>query len=186
MFIWAADLGELYARTRDDRYARKLVEIFRRFDNAFPRRVTIDDPNSPWLDQSRVPPWHLMFVGKATRNMIITLYTGVLHNPVVTLEDVFAFIKKLWFYAAQFTRFTRRGDFQHCNHHWYERGTCPFTFGLMFPEFQGFEEMRDWGCEVINAHLERDFFEDGTYFEHSTCYNAGTLGTNLLMPWVTA
>ena len=186
MFIWAADLGEMYARTRDDRYARKLVEIFHRFDQAFPRRVTIHDPNWNCLDRSRVPHWHLMHVGKAARHMTMTLYTGVLHSPEVTPDDVYAFVKKLWFYAAQFTRFTRRGDFEHCNHHWYERGTCPFILGLMFPEFEGFEEMRDWGREVINAHLKRDFFEDGTYFEHSTNYNAGTLGANLLMPWLAA
>ncbi|MBN1352258.1 alginate lyase family protein [candidate division KSB1 bacterium] len=186
MFIWASDLGEMYARTHDERYPQKLIRLLREYDRAFPRKVTEFDPDSPWLERTDLPWWHLMFIGKAVHNMLITLYTGILHHPVVQPDDIFLFFKKLWFYAAQFTRFTRKGEYRHFNHHWYEWGTCPFMFGQMFPEFKGFSDMRDWGREVINMHLERDFFDDGTYLEHSTCYNAGTLGINLLIPWAVA
>jgi hypothetical protein len=186
MFIWATDLGVMYARTRDSRYARKLVELFRAYNRAFPRRVTNTNPENPWLDESHPPGWHEMFVGKAAMHMVATLYTGILHDPSVTLGDVYILIKKLWFYAAQFTRFTKVETYKHYNHHWYERGACPFMLGLMFPEFEGFEAMRERGREVINQHLELDFFDDGSYLEHSTCYNAGTMGADLLVPWTCA
>ena len=185
-FTWARDLGEMYARTLDGRYAEKLVDILRRFDLAFPRRVTEFDPDTRWLDRSTPPWWHDMDVGKSICTMIIVLYSGALQSRAATPDDVYGFVKKLWFYAAQFTRYTASRTFRNGNHHWHERGKSPFTFGLMFPEFEGFEAMRERGCEVINDHLAQDFFEDGTYTEHSTGYTASTIGTDLLMPWAAA
>lgn len=186
MFNWAMDLGEMYARTRDAVYARKFSDLFVAYDQAFPRVVTNHDPDHPWLDETVPPTWHEMFVGKAAVHLLNIFYTGILHDPCITDDVVYRVIRKLWFHAAQFTRFTDVRTFKHYNHHWYERGTCPFVLGLMLPEFIGFHEMSVRGREVINDHLEKDFFTDGTYREHSTSYQSSTLAVDLLFPWAVA
>ncbi|MBT3344456.1 MAG: hypothetical protein HN404_15740 [Gemmatimonadetes bacterium] len=186
MFIWAMDLGEMHARTGDSVYARRFSELFTAYDDAFPRIVTNHDPDHPWLDETIPPTWHEMFVGKAAIHLLSLLYTGLLHDPVVGHDVVYRVIRKLWFHAAQFTRFTHVRSYKHYNHHWYERGTCPFVLGLLLPEFDGFEPMRDRGRQVINDHLEGDFFPDGTYREHSTSYQSSTLAIDLLFPWTVA
>lgn len=185
-FIWAADLGEMYARTHDTRYAQKLAEIFEDFHRAFYMTVAVSDPDSLYLNDRVLPPWHWMNVGKAVGNMLIALYTGVLGDPVMKEHIVFLFLKKLWLYAAQFTRLTNVESYRRGNMHWYVRGACPFTFGMMLPEFCGFEEMRERGREVINLHMERDFLEDHTYFEHSISYSSAALGWDTLMPMISA
>lgn len=186
MFIWAMDLGEMYARTADNRYAQAFAGLFVACDDAFPRVVTNHDPDHPWLDETIPPTWHEMFVGKAAIHLLSVFYSGMLDDPAVGTDVVFRVIRKLWFHAAQFTRFTDVRSFKHFNHHWYERGTCPFVLGIMLPEFAGFPQMFERGREVINDHLQRDFFDDGTYREHSVSYQSSTLAVDLLFPWSVA
>ncbi|MFC1525788.1 heparinase II/III family protein [Candidatus Latescibacterota bacterium] len=186
MFIWAMDLGEMHARTRDSVYAHKFCDLFIAYDDSFPRVVTNRDPDHSWLDETIPPTWHEMFVGKAAVHLLSTLYTGLLHDPCVEVDVAYRLIRKLWFHAAQFTRFTQIRSYRHHNHHWYERGTCAFVLGLMLPEFDGFARMCERGRQVINDHLERDFLGDGTYREHSTSYQSSTLAVDLLFPWTVA
>ncbi|MCP5119626.1 MAG: hypothetical protein GY953_53180, partial [bacterium] len=58
----------------------------------------------------------------------------------------------------------------------WERGTAPFIFGTMLPEFPEIAKLADQGRPVIKKHVERSFLSDGGYEERSTGYTFGSVG----------
>jgi hypothetical protein len=182
---WVSELAEAWARTRDERYAEKLVELLHRFEARWPLRVTVPEPKPAWYNQESKPPWAIMPIGKTARNFLDALYTGVLSSSAFSADDRFLFLKTLWFFAFQFTWFTGKIPFEQANHHLFEVGCIPFLMGTMLHEFNGFPEMQIDGAKVINQHLQHDFLPSGAYMEHSTSYCLATMWMYTL-PWTIA
>ncbi|MCK4590695.1 MAG: hypothetical protein KAT86_03000, partial [Candidatus Latescibacteria bacterium] len=147
---WVSELAEAWARTRDERYAEKLVELLHRFETRWPLRVTVPEPKPFYYNKESKPQWAIMPIGKTARNFLDALYMGVLSSSVFSTDDRFLFLKTLWFFAFQFTWFTGKIPFERANHHLFEVGCIPFLMGTMLPEFKGFPQMQQDGAKVIN------------------------------------
>ena len=185
---WAADLAEAWARTRDERYAGKLVELLHRLRAKWPLRVTMDEENPLYYfyNNAGLPKYHLMTIGKTCRNMLDALYMGVLSSPAFSTDDRFLFLQTLWFFAWQHSLFTGRFPFMNANHHLFEKGMTPFVIGTMLPEFKRFPEMQQDGARIVNEHVRHDFMPSGCYMEHSTSYVVATLKLMYLFAWQVA
>ena len=102
------------------------------------------------------------------------LHTNIPYEKGVPPELTFRLIRTLWFTARQFRNFDDDPDVPY-NHHLFERGISPFIFALILPEFLEMKPMFKRGRRVIREHLQRDFYEDGGYNEHSIWYSTGAV-----------
>ena len=100
---------------------------------------------------------------------IDVLYSGVLFTPHIPVDTAFGLIKSMWFTALQYRRY-ETSPYVPANHHLWERGTAPFIFGVMLPEFPELAKLAEQGKPVIARHAEGSFLSDGTYEERSTSY----------------
>jgi len=185
---WVADLAEAWARTRNERYAEKIVELLHRLRRKWPLRVTMPETNPLYYyyNDAGLPQYHIMAIGKTCRNMLDALYIGVLSSNAFSTDDRFLFLQTLWFYAYQHTLFTGKFPFMNANHHLFEKGMNPFVLGTLLPEFRKFPEMQADGAKIINEHVRHDFMPSGCYMEHSTSYVIATLKLMYFFAWQVA
>ena len=179
---WCLTFAQAWARTRDERYAEKLVEYLRVMRERCPLIVTSPEPRPGFFAPDSQLKWPIMCIGKTARAFLDALYTGVLSSPAFSTDDRFLFIKTLWFYAFQHTWYTGKLPFAHANHHFFEVGMMPFILGVALPEFKGFPEMREAGARCMNEHVRRDFMPSGAYIEHSTAYTIYSMNM-YFTPW---
>lgn len=145
--------------TGEQAYLDKYVEFLDKFLRECPFAWNPDDSmNAAW--------GALAWIG--------LLHTDVPYEEGVPPELTFQLIRSLWFRARQFRNFDD-DPYVPYNHHLFERGISPFIFALMLPEFQDMKPMFQRGRRVIREHLQRDFYEDGGYSEHSIWYSTGAV-----------
>ena len=80
----------------------------------------------------------------------------------------------MWFTALQYRRY-EKSRYRPANHHLWERGTAPFIFATMFPEFPEVAKMAPQGKPVVIRHSKDSFLKDGCYEERSTGYTGAAV-----------
>jgi len=167
------DLAAAYARTGSSVYAAKFAELVGRWLADWPLVVDPDfGPGDAVL--SRSDGHKAMPTAFRVINWLDCLYGGVVFAPEVPVDTAFGLIRSMWFTALQYRRY-ETSPYVPANHHLWERGTAPFIFGIMFPEFPEIARLVDQGRPVIARHAERSFLSDGGYEERSTSYTFAPL-----------
>ena len=170
---WMRDLALAWRQTRRAEYAGKLAELIDRWLADWPLVVDEDfGPDDAILcrgDSHKAMPTAFRVI-----SWLDVLYSGVLFAPQVPVDTAFRLLKSMWFTALQYRRY-ERSRYRPANHHLWERGTAPFVFGTMLPEFPEVAGLADQGRPVVCRHAGDSFLADGTYEERSTSYTMAAL-----------
>ena len=170
---WMRDLAVAWATTGKAAYATGLAELIDRWLIDWPLVVDPEfGPNAALLAKS--DGHKAMPTAFRVLSWLDVLYTGVLFTPQVPVDTAFNLIKSMWFTALQYRRY-ETSRYVPANHHLWERGTAPFIFGTMFPEFPELAKMAEQGKPVIVRHAGDSFLSDGGYEERSTSYTFAAL-----------
>lgn len=162
-------LGVAYLTTGRKNFIEKYVEVLDRYLREWPLVWENRGPGA-YIVQNN-PVQEAMSTAVRAMLWIELLYTDVSYDPLVPIDLTFRMIRSIWFTAWQYRRFDTDG-FGPYNHHLFERGTMPFQFALMLPEFPAIRPLLARGRKVTAEHLARDFSPDGGYGEHSMAYAA--------------
>ncbi len=175
---WMRDLAMAWAQTGRKAYAEKLAEFIERWLEGWPLEVDPDfGPESALM--SRSDGHKAMPTAFRVLSWLDVLYSGVLFSPGFPQEATYRLLKSMWFTAYQYRRY-EKSRYRPANHHLWERGTAPFIFGTMLPEFTEVAELAQQGMPTIVRHTKESFLKDGCYEERSTSYTLGTLRMFLL------
>jgi hypothetical protein len=167
------DLAVAYAGTGRSVYAAKFAELVNRWLTDWPLVV---DPEFGPTDAifSRSDGHKTMPTAFRVITWIDVLYGGIVFAPDVPMDTAFGLIKAIWFTALQYRRY-ETSPYKPANHHLWERGTAPFIFGTMLPEFPEVAKLAEQGRPVIGRHAKNSFLSDGGYEERSTSYTFAAL-----------
>ena len=167
------DLTIAYARTRRAAYARKFAELVTRWLADWPLVVGPEfHPGSAVL--SHADGHDTMTTAHRWIAWMDALYGGIAFAKEVPIETVFGMIKSLWFTAMQYRTYAA-SKYVPANHHLWERGTAPLTFGVMLPEFPEIRKLVAQAKPVIARHAGRSFLPDGGYEERTAGYTISAL-----------
>ena len=179
---WLRDLAVAHALTRDAKYAAKFDQLVNRWLDDWPLVVDEDfDPAGAILhaaDGHKAMPTAFRVI-----SWLDCLYCGVPFAPRVAVDTAFRLIKSIVFTAIQYRRYAP-SPYRPANHHLWERGTAPFVFGMMFPEFPELAKMVAQGRPVIRRHARESFLPDGGYEERTTSYTYAALKMFTVPLWL--
>jgi hypothetical protein len=173
------DLAMAWAGTGRQAYVDKLVEHIDRWLIDWP--LVVDPgfgPETALL--SRSEGQKAMPAAFRLITWLDVLYTGIIFSRGFPTATAFGLLKSMWFTALQFRHY-EKSRYRSANHHLWERGTAPFVFGTMLPEFPEVARLLPQGKPVILRHCRESFLRDGCYEERSASYTLGTLRM-FLMP----
>lgn len=167
------DLALAWARARRPAYAAKLTELIDHWLLDWP--LVVDDDFGPTSAiMSRSDGHKAMPTAFRVLSWLDVLYSGALFARQVPVDTAFGLLKSMWFTSLQYRRY-ETSPYSRANHHLWERGTAPFIFGTMLPEWPELARLRDQGRPVICRHAGESFLADGTYEERSTSYTFAAL-----------
>jgi hypothetical protein len=170
---WMRDLALAWRQTRRPEYAGKLAQLIDCWLADWPLVVDEDfGPDDAIFcrgDSHKAMPTAFRVI-----SWLDVLYSGVLFAPQVPVNTTFSLLKSMWFTALQYRRYVG-SQYRPANHHLWERGTAPFVFGTMLPEFPEVAVLADQGRPVVCRHAGGSFLADGTYEERSTSYTMAAL-----------
>ena len=167
------DLALAWAKTRRPEYATKLAELIDRWRQDWP--LVVDDDFGPTSAiMSRSDGHKAMPTAFRVLTWLDVLYSGVLFSRHVSVDTCFGLLKSTWFTSLQYRRY-EKSPYSRANHHLWERGTAPFIFGTMLPEWPELARLVEQGRPVICRHTRESFLSDGTYEERSTSYTLAAL-----------
>ena len=130
---WMRDLATAYARTGRSVYAAKFAALVDRWFLDWP--LVVDRDFGPRKAIFSRPDGHkAMPTAFRVVSWLDCLYGGIVFAPEVSVETAFGLIRSIWFTALQYRRY-ETSPYVPANHHLWERGTAPFVFGMMLPEF---------------------------------------------------
>ncbi len=165
---WMRDLATAYARTGRSVYAAKFAALVDRWFLDWP--LVVDRDFGPRKAIFSRPDGHkAMPTAFRVVSWLDCLYGGIVFAPEVSVETAFGLIRSIWFTALQYRRY-ETSPYVPANHHLWERGTAPFVFGMMLPEFPEVVKLVEQGRPVIAKHVKHSFLSDGGYEERSTGY----------------
>ena len=168
------DLAVAYAGTGRKKYAAKFAELMGRWLQDWP--LVVDEDFGPrGAIFSRSDGHKAMPTAFRVTTWLDCLYGGIAFAPLVPLETSFGLIRTIWFTALQYRRY-ETSPYVPANHHLWERGTAPFMFGMMLPEFPEVAKLVEQGRPVIARHVKDSFLRDGGYEERSTSYTYSSVG----------
>ena len=179
---WMRDLAAAHARTRNGKYAAKFDHLLNRWLDDWP--LVVDEDFNPAGAILHAADGHkAMPTAFRVISWLDCLYCGVPFAPQVAIDTAFRLIKSTVFTALQYRRYAP-SPYRPANHHLWERGTAPFVFGVMFPEFPELAKMVAQGRPVIKRHLRHSFLPDGGYEERTTSYTYAALKMFTLPLWL--
>ncbi len=171
-------LSIAYAKTGEAKYARKFAEFVDRWMEDWPLVVS-DEFHLDTALLTSADGHDTMTAAYRWMSWMDCLHSGIVFAPEIRTETAFKLIKSLWFIAIQY-RLYARSKYVPANHHLFERGTAPFLFGIMLPEFPEVAKLVDQAKPVIAKHVDRSFLQDGGYEERSTSHAIFALDIFLL------
>ena len=175
---WMRDLALAWVDTGRHVYVTKLAEHVDRWLEDWPLVVDPEfGPESALL--SRSEGQKVMPAAFRLLTWLDVLYTGIIFSNGFPMETAHGLLKSMWFTALQFRHY-EKSRYRPANHHLWERGTAPYVFGTMLPEFPEIAKLADQGKPVILRHCRNSFLKDGCYEERSASYTLGTLRMFLL------
>ena len=167
--MFVVELSTAFALTGKTAYLRKAFDLIKSFTEA----------NSFVLEEGFFEDHDRYFGGGQNNTLDVFLrslrwldfmHTGAFQIPGLFSDDeVFWFMKQLWFCAMQYSRYsgdTMRRD----NHHLCDHGHATFVFGTMFPEFSCSKVLVEQGRKTIAHHFRNNIFADGGNAEHCMKY----------------
>ena len=166
-------LAAAYKQTGRKVYAAKFAELTERWLDDWP--LVVDEDFGP-TDAvfSKSEGRKAMPTADRVCRWLDMIYEGMAFAPEVPMDTAFRLIKSIWFTALQYRRY-EKSPYRPANHHLWERGTAPFFFGTILPEFPEVARLADQGIPVIRKHVERSFLSDGGYEERSSNYAIGSV-----------
>ncbi|MDA0749070.1 MAG: hypothetical protein O2954_21325, partial [bacterium] len=167
------DLAIAYAHTGRTDYAEKFTYLLERWQADWPL-VVDDDFHPKTAVLARSDGHDTMTTAFRWFSWMDCLYSGILFTPQVPSEAAFRLIRSLWFTALQYRTY-ETSPYVPANHHLFERGTSPFLFGVMLPEFPEVARLVQQAAPVIEKHTEHSFLPDGGYEERTTSYTTSAL-----------
>lgn len=170
---WMRDLALTWIDTGQRKYVTGLARLIDRWLADWP--LVVDEafgPESALL--SETDGHKAMPTAFRVLSWLDVLYSGILFSPGFPTETAFALIKSMWFTALQYRHY-EQSRYRPANHHLWERGTAPFLFGTMFPEFPQVAKLAAQGKPVVSRHTKDSFLKDGCYEERSTSYTFAAL-----------
>ncbi len=168
-----APLAAAYKLTGRKAYAAKFAELTERWLDDWPLVVDKDfGPTGAIFSKSEGRK--AMPTADRVCRWLDIIYEGMVFVPEVPVETAFRLIRSIWFTALQYRRY-EKSPYRPANHHLWERGTAPFFFGTILPEFPEVAKLADQGIPVIRKHVERSFLKDGGYEERSSNYAIGSV-----------
>ncbi len=170
---WMRDLALAWVDTGRKAYATELARLIDRWLEDWP--LAVDEKFGPEGALLQASDGHKAM---PTAFRVITwldlLYSGILFSPGFPVETAFRLLKSTWFTALQYRRY-EKSRYRPANHHLWERGTAPFIFGTMLPEFPEVARMARQGRPVVIRHSKDSFLKDGCYEERSTGYTGAAV-----------
>jgi len=166
-------LLDAYSKTEYEKYAKTLIKIFREFIHLNPFRLdTSFHPNDFAVC---APGYNQLGLPYITFRLINLIHHPLFHSKHFSTMDQLFFIKHLYFYMAFHLRFLQSA-YRRDNHFMMERGVAPFVFGVLFPEFKGFDRLLEYGRNVIRMQCDENILPDGGQMEHCNAYHNSCLG----------
>ena len=170
---WKRDLALTWVDTGQKKYVTGLARLIDRWLEDWP--LVVDEAFGPEGAHFQASDGHKAM---PTAFRVITwldvLYSGILFSPGFPAVTTLRLIKSMWFTALQYRRY-EKSRYRPANHHLWERGTAPFIFATMFPEFPEVARMANQGKPVVIRHSKDSFLKDGCYEERSTGYTGAAV-----------
>jgi Heparinase II/III-like protein/Heparinase II/III N-terminus len=156
---WIVTLAQAYALTGEPQYARTIVATLHDWNRANPYAMGINWTSSLEVAYRLIAwCWVLVLVRDA----------GVL--PPAALSDVLSLV---WTHARHVERYL--SHYFSPNTHLTGEALGLFYAGVLFPELGAARRWRDEGARILIDEARRQIFDDGVYFEQSTCYQRYTI-----------
>jgi hypothetical protein len=160
---WLARLGQAWALTGDDRYARAAVETIDNWLEANPPGLGVNWTSSLEVGY-RLMSWCWMA-------------TFLRHSPLVTGEWLLKLLAAIWFHATHIRRFL--SYYFSPNTHLTGEALALVYAGTLFPEFRDAARWRELGSRILVSESHAQLTADSVHFEQSTCYHRYTVETYL-------
>jgi hypothetical protein len=156
---WFVALGQAYRFTGNERYADAFAAYVRDWCRSNPPGMGMN-----WASSLEV----------ALRLISWCWAFSLFRDSVKLRPELFVdMLREIWMHASHVERYL--SYYFAPNTHLTGEALGLFYAGVLFPELRAAQRWRELGKRILVEQSERQIFQDGVYFEQSTCYQRYTI-----------
>lgn len=158
-------LARELCRTKNDKYARVLIRIFRDWFKSCPAPKTV----SKQFYGHKCTGWRELDVALRMKHLMEAFFCGLYSNRI-NEEDLTLLLRSIHQHAAYLTAHYQAYGLQGGNHQNFHAYPL-LQAGICFPEFKDSPKWRQAALDILQGHLKCDFNSDGGQSEASPGYH---------------